>query len=62
MHMKKITVTTFRRAPKPTYRPATLADVLLHAGQRLRANEPMVATTLALNYAAKWQQAKGGAR
>lgn len=60
--MKKITANTLRRAPKPTYRPATLADALLFAGQRLRANEPMVATTVALNYAAKWQQAKDGAR
>ncbi len=40
----------------------TLAERFLVAGQRLRANEPMVATSLALNYAAKWQQAAGGAR
>ena len=51
-----------RRAPKPTFVAATFADALLIHGQRLRANEAMVATTLNLTYAAKWQQAKVGAR
>lgn len=35
----------------------TLADRLLAAGQSLRADETVTATTIALNYAAKWAQA-----
>jgi hypothetical protein len=61
-HNNKHTRIIDRRAPKPTYRPPTLADLVLFTGQRLRADEQVVASTLALNYAAKWQQARGGAR
>lgn len=50
---------TFHRAPKPAFRPATLADQLVLAGQRLRATETMTATTMSLNYAAKWAQGGG---
>lgn len=53
--MKKHT-STRRQHPDATVR-YTLADRFLVAGQRLRANEPVVATTVALNYAAKWHQA-----
>ncbi len=60
--MHKITANTLRRAPKPVYKTPTLADALLHLGQHLRANEPVVALTLNLNYAAKHQKAKAGAR
>ena len=60
--MKKITATTLRRAPKPTFRKPTLADALLYAGQRLRSDEQLVALTISLDYAAKWQQAKGSSR
>lgn len=38
-----------------------LAAVVL-AGQRLRADETVAPITVALNYAAKWTQAKGGPR
>lgn len=53
-------MTTKHRAPKPTFRNATLADRLLATGQRLRADETATATTFALNYAAKFVQAGGG--
>lgn len=44
---------------KPRHIPPvrfTLADRLLVTGQRLRADEALVATTVSLNYAAKWAQ------
>lgn len=51
---------------KPAPMKFTLADRLLAAGQRLRADEAVVRTTLDLNFAAKWQQVadsrKGAAR
>jgi hypothetical protein len=64
-------------SPKPAKKPAarptfvrvpvarlfTVADAVVLRGQHLRADEAVVRTTLALNYAAKWQQATaGGAR
>ncbi len=59
---KKITASTFKRAPKPIYRPPTFADALLTFGQRLRANEAMTSTTISMDYAAKWQQGQRSAR
>ena len=45
------------RRRKPTYRPATIADRLLAAGQRLRADETVTPLSLCLRYAAQWTQA-----
>lgn len=50
------------RAPKPAAPKFTLADRLVVAGQRLRANESVVRRTLALTQAAQWIQAKGAQR
>lgn len=59
---RRLTVSSFHRAPKPAFKAPTLADVLLVAGQRLRASETATATTFSLTYAAKHAQARGGAR
>lgn len=63
---KHTTPRRIRRAPKPLFAAPTLADALLRGGQRLRATESATATTFALTYAARWQQAQaartGGAR
>ena len=48
------------RKPQPP--KVTLADRLLATGQHLRADETVSASTFRLTYAAKWQQATGGAR
>lgn len=45
-----------RRVPSVRF---TLADRLLATGQHLRAGESIVATTVSLNYAAKWAQGGG---
>lgn len=49
-----------KRAPKPSLPKFTLADRLLAAGQRLRADETLVARTQQMVIAAKFIQA--GAR
>jgi hypothetical protein len=55
---------TNRRTPKPLPIRFTIANALLAAGQKLRADETATATTFALGYAAKWAQAsqEGGRR
>ena len=57
---------TRRKRPQPPVRDrqplrVCLAAVVL-AGQRLRADETVSATTFRLGFAAKWAQAAGGAR
>lgn len=45
---------------RPYHVRYTLADRFLVATQRLRADESVVAATIALTYAAQWAQAKEG--
>jgi hypothetical protein len=51
-----------QKAPKPAPPRVTIADRLLVAGQRLRANEVATPLTMRVGFAAKWIQAAGGAR
>lgn len=56
---RRLTLSSFHRAPKPTFKAPTLADVLLLQGQRLRATETATPTTFSLRYAAQHVQAGG---
>ena len=51
-----------RRSRKPPVPPLNTIAAAVLAGQRLRADETATAMTFALGYAAKWAQARGGAR
>lgn len=55
---RRLTVSSFRRAPKPAFKAPTFADALLLGTQRLRVAESITSTTFALVYAAKRVQAR----